>query len=81
MYFTTLWKGYFGWTKGMKQGWEFNQPLDNLPDNIKHITFITDKDSDNWSSFNQPLENLPSKLESLELMSCEFKQSLDYLTS
>ena len=29
LYFTTLWKGYFGWTKGMKQGWEFNQPLDN----------------------------------------------------
>ena len=62
-------------------GDKFNQPLDNLPDNIKHITFITDKDSDNWSSFNQPLENLPSKLESLNLMSCEFKQSLDYLPS
>jgi hypothetical protein len=28
LFFTTIWKGYFGWTKGMKQGWEFNQPLD-----------------------------------------------------
>ena len=62
-------------------GYKFNQPLDNLPDNIKHIIFITDEYSNCWSYFNHPLENLPSKLESLELMSCEFKQSLDYLPS
>lgn len=60
-------------------GDSFNQPLDNLPSNIKHITFFTDAKSDNWSSFNYPIDNLPSCLESLELMSCKFNQSIDYL--
>jgi hypothetical protein len=60
-------------------GDSFNQPIDNLPNNIKHITFVTDADSDSWSSFNYPIDNLPPCLESLELMSCEFKQSIDYL--
>jgi len=27
LYFTVIWKGYFGWTNPLKQGWEFNQPL------------------------------------------------------
>lgn len=27
LYFTIIWKGYFGWTNALKQGWEFNQPL------------------------------------------------------
>jgi hypothetical protein len=60
-------------------GNEFNQPLDNLPNNIKHITFITSINSDDWGCFNHPLENLPINLESLDLMSCDFNQSLDYL--
>ena len=42
LFFTTIWKGYFGWTMGMpktspqtgfyglKQGWEFNLPLDTI---------------------------------------------------
>jgi hypothetical protein len=28
LYYTTIWRGYFGWTKSLKQGWEFNLPLD-----------------------------------------------------
>lgn len=32
LYFTTIWKGYFGWTKNLKQGFDFNLPLvNNLP--------------------------------------------------
>lgn len=27
LYFTVVWKGYFGWTNSIQQGWEFNQPL------------------------------------------------------
>ncbi len=27
LYFTTIWRGYFGWTKELKQGYEFNLPL------------------------------------------------------
>lgn len=27
LYFTIIWKGYFGWTNALKEGWEFNQPL------------------------------------------------------
>jgi hypothetical protein len=30
LYFTTIWKGYFGWTNKLKQGWGFNIPLSNL---------------------------------------------------
>jgi len=29
LYFTTIWKGFFGWTRKLKQGWEFNIPLVN----------------------------------------------------
>jgi hypothetical protein len=32
LFFTTIWKGYFGWTKNLKQGFDFNTPLiNNLP--------------------------------------------------
>lgn len=32
LHFTTIWKGYFGWTKNLKQGFDFNAPLvNNLP--------------------------------------------------
>lgn len=30
LFFTTIWKGYFGWTRNMKQGWDFNVYLQNL---------------------------------------------------
>lgn len=45
LYITTLWKGYFGLTlgnSGLKQGYEFNLPLNRL----------TKKPSDWWSSTN-----------------------------
>lgn len=29
LFFTTIWRGYFGWTKGLKQGWYFNTFLQN----------------------------------------------------
>jgi hypothetical protein len=29
LYFTTIWKGYFGWTNPLKQGFGFNLPLVN----------------------------------------------------
>ena len=29
LFFTTIWKGYFGWTKNLKQGFDFNVPLIN----------------------------------------------------
>jgi hypothetical protein len=32
LYFTTIWKGYFGWTSPLKKGYEFNIPLyNNVP--------------------------------------------------
>jgi hypothetical protein len=32
LYFTTIWKGYFGWTNPLKKGYEFNLPLyNNVP--------------------------------------------------
>lgn len=27
LFFTTLWRGYFGWTQRIRQGWDFNIPL------------------------------------------------------
>ena len=39
LYFTTIWKGYFGWTNKLKQGWDFNLPLVNsLPNPWWDIT-------------------------------------------
>ena len=30
LFFTTIWRGYFGWTQKLKQGWYFNTYLDNF---------------------------------------------------
>lgn len=30
LFFTTIWRGYFGWTNKLKQGWEFNKYLQNF---------------------------------------------------
>jgi hypothetical protein len=40
LYFTTVWKGFFGWTKNLKQGWEFNMPL------------VNNQPSSWWDTFN-----------------------------
>jgi len=29
LFFTTIWRGYFGWTRNLKQGWDFNTFLQN----------------------------------------------------
>ena len=29
LFFTSIWRGYFGWTKNLKQGWYFNTYLEN----------------------------------------------------
>jgi len=29
LFFTTIWRGYFGWTRNLKQGWYFNTFLEN----------------------------------------------------
>ena len=34
LFFTTLWKGFFGWTKKLKQGFDFNLPLVNSLPNL-----------------------------------------------
>lgn len=57
----------------------FNQPIDNLPNNVKHIKFVKDIYNDKLNRFNYPIDNLPNFLETLELISCEFEQSLNLL--
>jgi hypothetical protein len=34
LYFTTIWRGYFGWTQKLRQGWYFNTFLDNTKPQI-----------------------------------------------
>lgn len=48
LFFTTLWRGYFGWTEKLKQGWHFNTYLDqNQPqiwwdqNNVNSNTILT----------------------------------------
>ena len=60
LYFTTLWRGYFGWTQKLKQGWHFNTYLDkNKPqiwwdqNNANSNTII------NQSQYNSLLGNGP----------------------
>jgi hypothetical protein len=44
LFFTTIWRGYFGWTRNMKQGWEFN-------------TFLQDKKPQTWWDQSNPNSN------------------------
>lgn len=44
LYFTTLWKGFFGWTQNLKQGFDFNTSLIN-------------NQPDSWWDYTNPLSN------------------------
>jgi hypothetical protein len=44
LFFTTIWKGYFGWTKKLKQGYEFN--LQKNPSNNQPTNWWTETNSD-----------------------------------
>lgn len=49
LFFTVIWKGYFGWTSGAKQqGWEFNLPL--LP-NKQPTSWWDDSNSKSKTNF------------------------------
>jgi hypothetical protein len=49
LFFTTMWKGTFGWTKNTKQGWQFSLPLvNNLPN-----SWWSDLNPQNLVSINQ----------------------------
>ncbi len=51
---------------------DFNQPVDNLPSDLKSLTF--------GNNFNQPVDNLPSDLKSLTFGN-NFNQPVDNLPS
>jgi len=58
LFFTTIWRGYFGWTSKLRQGWEFNTFLQNVQpqpwwddNNVNSNTNIT------RSSYTKPLAN------------------------
>jgi hypothetical protein len=58
LYFTTIWKGFFGWTKNLKQGWEFNMSLVNNQPSLWWDTFNVLSDTtipeNNYSSETLP---------------------------
>ena len=59
IFFTTIWKGYFGWTKNLKQGYKFNLPLINNSPNPWWDTFNPFSNSNlNTGTYNS--STLPS---------------------
>jgi hypothetical protein len=44
LFFTTIWRGYLGWTRNLKQGWEFN-------------TFLQNKKPQTWWDQSNPNSN------------------------
>lgn len=44
LYYTIIWRGYFGWTKSIKQGWDFNLQLD--PTNQQPTNWWSNSNSD-----------------------------------
>lgn len=58
LFFTTLWKGYFGWTQPLKQGYEFNLPtFNNLPSpwwDVNNILSNTNLPTGNYFSQTTP---------------------------
>lgn len=59
----------------------FNQPIDNLPNNIEYIEFnnLSEKYESKATEFNQSVENLPKNLKTLILRVYKFDHSLDLL--
>jgi hypothetical protein len=60
LYFTTIWKGFFGWTKNLKQGWEFNMSLVNNQPSLWWDTFNVLSDT-TIPENNYLSETLPSQ--------------------
>lgn len=57
----------------------FNQPLNNIPENIKTIQIVSDKENQYYPDFNQPLDNLPFRLEKLIVKLMNYDYTLDNL--
>ncbi len=51
-------------------GYDFNKPVDNLPNKIRKIVF--------GPKFNQPVDNLPSSLEEI-IFGDDFDQNIEFL--
>jgi len=85
LFFTVMWKGYFGWTTGkIKQGWEFNlppNPTNKFPNNwwlqpntLSNTQFVT-------SSWTGPLGNTFNYVQSLkydDILDGDFCEWNDY---
>jgi hypothetical protein len=57
----------------------FNHPLDNIPNNIKTIQIVSNKNDQYYPDFNQPLDNLPLGLEKLIVKTNNYSYTLDNL--
>ncbi len=62
LYFTTIWKGYFGWTNSLKQGFDFNLPLFNSLPNSWWLTTNGLSDVNIPSGFYNSLTTPPNGL-------------------
>jgi hypothetical protein len=58
LYFTTVWKGFFGWTRPLRQGYDFNLPLvNNQPSpwwNINNVLSNTNISTNSYTSLFVP---------------------------
>ena len=60
LFFTTIWRGYFGWTDKLKQGWDFNTFLDKSKPQIWWDTNNPNSSTTiNQSQYTSPLGNTP----------------------
>lgn len=60
LFFTTIWRGYFGWTQKLKQGWYFNTFLDqNKPQVWWDQTNLNSNTSITQSQYNTVLGQQP----------------------
>ena len=60
LFFTTIWKGYFGLTSGSKEGYEFNLPMvNNQPSHWWDINNVNSDTNFTFGSYTTPLGVLP----------------------